>query len=95
MRPTKISNTLQALLELREEQRKMREEQRMIRQEQVLLREHVIGRLESMETTFSREIRGVAGVLVDVRELLRDRLDLRDQVGDHERRLTALERRTD
>ncbi len=87
MPPTKISNTLKALIELREEQRKMREEQ-------ALFHGQVVGRLESIETTFSREMRAVAGVLVDVRNLLRDRLDLRDQVGDHERRLTALERRT-
>ena len=85
MPPTKISSTLKALLELREEQRKMHEEQ-------ILLREQVIGRIDSLETTFSREMRAVTGVLVDVRELLRDGL-VRDQIADHERRLTALERR--
>jgi hypothetical protein len=72
----KVTGTLKALLEIREEQRRMREE------------------LTELKGSVVGELQGVTAVLVDVRDLLRDRLDLRDEVRDHERRIAALERRT-
>ncbi len=50
-------------------------------------------RQDSLENTVMTEMRAVAAVLQDVRDLLRDRLDVRDTVVDHERRIAALERR--
>ncbi len=47
----------------------------------------------SLEQTVTTEMRAVAAVLLDVRDILRDRLDVRDTVVDHERRIAALERR--
>ena len=61
----------------------LRKDHERLRSEVVQMREDV-----------THELRGVSAVLVDVRDLLRDRLDVRDQVVDHERRLTALEKRT-
>jgi len=81
--PAKVSQTLRALLEIRDEQRRSRADHERLRGEVVQMRDEV-----------THELRGVSAVLVDVRDLLRERLDLRDQVGDHERRLTALEKRT-
>lgn len=80
--PAKVSQTLRALLEIRDEQRRSRADHERLRGEVVQMRDEV-----------THELRGVSAVLVDVRDLLRERLDLRDQVGDHERRLTALEKR--
>ncbi len=80
--PAKVSRTLRALLEIRDEQRRSRAGHERLRGEVVQMRDEV-----------THELRGVSAVLVDVRDLLRERLDLRDQVGDHERRLTALEKR--
>jgi len=51
-------------------------------------------RQDSLEHTVVTEMRAVAAVLHDVRDILRDRLDVRDTVVDHERRIAALERRT-
>ncbi len=46
------------------------------------------------EIRLSTELTALARVIGDVRDLLRDRLDLRDRVDDHERRLHSLEGRT-
>jgi hypothetical protein len=86
----KVSTTLKVLTEVREEQRLMREEQRMLREEQRLVRDEQ----RLLREAFEREMRAVAAVLTDVRELLKERLDLRDDMRDHERRISALERRT-
>jgi septal ring factor EnvC (AmiA/AmiB activator) len=43
------------------------------------------------ETRLATELIGVARAVSEVRDLLRDRLDLRDKLDDHERRLAALE----
>ena len=45
------------------------------------------------EVRLATEIIAVARAVGDVRDLLRDNLVVRAQVDDHERRLTALERR--
>lgn len=58
----KVTGTLKALLEIREEQRRMREE---------------LTELKGIEERVVGELQGVSAVLVDVRDLLRDRLDLR------------------
>ena len=71
----KVSNTLRALNELRDEQARTG------------------ARIEQLEQVVSSELRAVAAVLIDVRDLLRDRLDVRDEFRDHERRIAALERR--
>ncbi|MFO0713323.1 MAG: hypothetical protein U0353_25940 [Sandaracinus sp.] len=60
-----------------------------IRDEQAAMR----ARMDALESTVTLEMRAVASVLVDVRDLLRDRLDVRDTVRDHEQRIAALERR--
>ncbi len=44
------------------------------------------------ETRLASELVGVAHVMGEVRDLLRDRLDLRDDVRDLDRRVTALEK---
>lgn len=49
-------------------------------------------RLDALESSLAGELRSVGSVLVDVRDLLRDRLDVRDRVEDHERRIASLER---
>lgn len=72
--PAKVSPTLRALLELRDEQRRTN------------------ARLDALESSLAGELRAVGSVLVDVRDLLRDRLDVRDRVEDHERRIASLER---
>lgn len=85
----KVSTTLKVLNELRDEQRRVRAEMGHVREEVAHVRDEVV-QLGQVVTT---ELRAVAGVMVDVRELLRERLDLRDDVRDHERRIAALERR--
>jgi hypothetical protein len=46
------------------------------------------------EVRLATELVEVSRAVIGVRELLRDRLDDRDRVEDHERRLSALERRS-
>lgn len=46
------------------------------------------------EVRLSTELVAVTSAVNGVRDLLRDRLDQRDRVDDHERRLMALERRS-
>ena len=43
------------------------------------------------EIRLATEIISVAGAVREVKDLLADRLDLRDRVDDHERRISALE----
>ena len=62
-----------------------------IRDEQRRTRE----RLETLETTVATEMNATAMVLRDIHGLLRDRLDQRDRVDDHERRIQRLERRSE
>jgi len=78
----KVSNTLKVLMQIRDRQDSL---------------EASVASLEasvaSLEQTVTTEMRAVAAVLHDVRDILRDRLDTRDAVVDHERRISALERR--
>lgn len=78
----KVSGMLKALIEIRDEQRRVREAQQQTNE-----------RIDALERTVATELRSVGAVLIDVRDLLRDRLDVRDQVHDHEHRIAALERR--
>jgi hypothetical protein len=48
-------------------------------------------RQNESETRLATELVGVARAVIEVRDLLRDRLDLRDRLEDHERRIAALE----
>jgi phage shock protein A len=47
----------------------------------------------SLETRLASELVAVGKTLGEVRDLLRDRLDQRDRLDDHEQRIYALERR--
>ena len=80
--PAKVSPMLRAILELRDGQRAVQDELHGVRT-----------RVDGLEMVMTRELGAVGAVLVDIRELLRDRLDVRDRVDDHERRLERLERR--
>jgi hypothetical protein len=51
-------------------------------------------RQPASEIRLSTELTALARVVGEVRDLLRDRLDLRDRVDDHERRILTLEGRT-
>ena len=88
--------TLKVLNEIRDEQRRMRQDIVGLRADVAGLRDEMAGvpaRVDHLEGALTTELRAVGAVLVDVRDLLRDRLDVRDTVNDHERRIRALERR--
>ena len=51
-------------------------------------------RLTATEVRLATELVGVAGAVREVRDLLHEDRALRDRVDDHERRLSAVERRT-
>jgi len=62
--------------------------------------DHVVDRLERVErrqteseVRLSTELVAVVGAVHEVRDLLREDRGLRDRVDDHERRLSAVERR--
>jgi hypothetical protein len=50
-------------------------------------------RLATVEGVLATDLVQIVAALHEVRDLLRDRLDLRDQVVDHEHRISALEAR--
>jgi hypothetical protein len=54
--------------------------------------ERVERRQRESEVRLATEIVAVAQAVIEVRDLLRDRLDVRERVDDHERRIAALER---
>ncbi len=90
----KVSPTLRVLREIRDE---LREHRGILREHGEILREHG-GRFErlekgqvEMETRLASELTAVAGAMREIRDLLRDRLDDRDRVDDHEKRIRALE----
>jgi hypothetical protein len=89
--PGKVSPTLRALLEIRDELR----EHRRLTDERFAELTGRVARLETgvtaHATRVSTELVEVTAVMKDVRELLRERLDLRDRVEDHEQRIAALE----
>ncbi len=86
----KVSPTLRVLHELRDGQRGLERAQAETNERL----ERLTSRVDSLEVTVARELRAVATVLIDVRDLLRDRLDIRDRVENHEQRIASLERRT-
>jgi hypothetical protein len=57
------------------------------------LREETARRFNESETRMSSELLAVAGAVREVRDLLRDDRQVRGQVIDHERRLSAIENR--
>ena len=101
--PGKVSPTLHVLREIRDElkgtnQRLDRVEARVAGvEERVGGVEGSIGSLErrhaETEVRLATELVAVARAVTEVRDLLRDRLDDRDRVDDHEQRLRAIEQR--
>lgn len=87
----KVNHTLVALREIREEIGAVRTD---LRQEIAELREHTDARLVSLETRIATELIAVGGTLREVRDLLRESLDHRARLDDHEHRIGALERDT-
>jgi hypothetical protein len=57
------------------------------------LRDETARRFTESETRLSSELVAVAGAVREVRDLLRDDRQFREQVTDHERRLSAIESR--
>jgi hypothetical protein len=57
------------------------------------LRDETARRSTESETRVSTELVAVASAVREVRDLLRDDRQFRDQVTDHERRLSAIENR--
>jgi uncharacterized coiled-coil DUF342 family protein len=88
----KVSNTLRALHEIRDEVKELRGEVKELRDDV----NDRVGSLEQRQTEteirLSTELGAVTRTLVEVRDLLRDRLDDRHRVDEHERRIQALER---
>ena len=70
----KVSNTLRALHEIRDEVKALERRQ------------------TEMEVRVVTALGSVNGTLIEMRDLLRDRLVDRSRVDDHERRIGALER---
>jgi len=96
--------TVEILKEIRDESRATREELRTTREELTdelrTTREELsdrLGRLErrqgESETRLASEVVAVAGAVIDVRDLLRKRLDERERIEDLDRRVQALERK--
>lgn len=79
---TKPSATLQVLREIRDE----------LKQTNVRLGA-VERRQTETETRLVSELVAVAKLVSEVRDVLRDRLDVRDRVEEHEKRIAALEHR--
>jgi chromosome segregation ATPase len=95
--PPKVSRTLQVLIEMREEQRHMRKDIAELRHGLTEVRDEVgevRDGLAQLTTVVTTELGATAAILRDIRTLLRDRLDLRDRVDDHEGRIRKLERRS-
>ena len=94
MEPTDL--TIEILKDIREEGRKANDGLERLREEGRKTNER-LERLErrqvESEVRVASEIVGVAGAVRELRDLLRDDLALRARVDDHERRLSAVERR--
>jgi chromosome segregation ATPase len=87
--PPKTNPTLVVLREIRDELKGTNA--RLDRVEQrVEALEH---RQAESEVRLASELVAVGKAIGEVRDLLRDRLDLRDRVEEHERRIVSLERR--
>jgi len=81
MEPTDL--TIQILTDIRDEGRKTNDRLERLERRQT-----------ETEVRLSTELVGVAGAVREVRDLLREDRALRNRVDDHERRLSAVERRT-
>jgi hypothetical protein len=88
MEPTDL--TIEILKDIREEGRKTNT--RLDTTNERL--ERLERRQTESEIRLATELVGVAGAVREVRDLLRDDLSVRARVEDHERRLSAVERRT-
>ena len=94
--PRKESPTLTLLREIRDELKgtNVRLEGTNVRLDRVESRVETLGRRQTeTEVRLASELVAVARAVGEVRDLLRDGLALRPQVEDHERRLSALEKR--
>ena len=90
--------TLQVLTEIRDEARKSNDRLERLEKGQTETNES-LGRLERRQTDteirLATEIVAVVQADNSVKELIGERLDVRDKVADHERRILELERHTD
>jgi hypothetical protein len=97
--PAKVSATLKVLHEIRDEIRGVKAEVADVRREVADVRrvsderfDWIVRRTADVEIRIASELSTVGSALVEVKDLLRDRLDVRDKVEDHERRIALLER---
>jgi hypothetical protein len=97
--PGKVCPTLLVLREIRDDIRELREINRATNERVDLLTLRVV-RLEDGFVQLSTQVVAMGSTLVEVRDLLRDRLDQRDRIerlertaGRHERRLSRLEKK--
>ena len=92
MEPTDL--TIEILKGIREETHKTNERLDELRTDLVDRIERVERRQTETEMRLASELVAVGGAVREVRDLLREDRVLRDRVDDHERRLSAVERRT-
>lgn len=100
MASKKVSPTLKVLVEIRDELRSTGErlDHRIDSLDhRIDSLDHRVGSIErelhDSSVRVSTELIAVSSVLTDVRDLLRARLDDRDRLDDHERRLLELEQK--
>jgi hypothetical protein len=79
----------QILIQIRDEMQKMREEQRATNDRL----DHLEARQREDAVRLASELVAVARAVGEVRDLLREQRDDRGRLDDHERRITAIERR--
>jgi hypothetical protein len=92
MEPTDL--TIEILKGIREEAHRTNERLDELRTDVVDRIERVERRQTETEVRLATELVAVGGAVREVRDLLREDRALRDRVDDHERRLSAVERRT-
>jgi hypothetical protein len=99
MEPTDL--TIEILKDIRDEAHKTNERINETNERLEGLRTDLVDGIERVErrqtqteVRLATELVAVAGAVHEVRDLLREDRALRDRVDDHERRLTAVERRT-
>jgi len=99
MDPTDL--TIEILKDIRDEVRKTNERVDTTNERLDELRTDLVDRIERVErrqteteVRLATELVAVGGAVREVRDLLREDRGLRDRVDDHERRLSAVERRT-
>jgi hypothetical protein len=92
MEPTDL--TIEILRGIRDEVHQTNERLDELRTDLVDRVERVERRQTETEVRLASELVAVGGAVREVRDLLREDRVLRDRVDDHERRLSAVERRT-